>query len=262
MDTLAVEILNQLASKPDKLSFVERLYDKAAFSWSEFVVVGAILLMAYLSLRVLQRFLSIGKPFGQFQRPIRMFATYFLLVFEPIVILLLSSAFLLINPIYHGLLMGMIMMFAYAHMKNYVNGRIVQFNSSFSVGSEIEVNDLSGIISNKSRLGVQIKTGSGVHFVSFSHIIKNGYMLLSGNDISGFYELLIVPNKPNDKYNYELQLMDLLSSVPYLDWNHKPEITINDDYEIKIRVIVKDENHLNDLVTLIKGWDYSCKAVN
>lgn len=257
MDTISVKILNQLATAAE-MSLIEKLYNKAAFSWSEFLFVGATLFAVYFILRISQRFLTISQPFGRFQRPIKMFVTYFLLVFEPLVILLLSSAFLMINPIYHGLLLGLIMLFAYAHMKNYVNGRVMQFNTSFTVGREIRTEKLEGIIDRKGRLGLQIKTAQGVHFVSYSQLIKDSYMLLSGDDISGFYELLIIPNLPNEKYNYETRLIDSLSSVPYLDWNHKPEITVESDYKIKARIVVKDENHLHDLVKLIQDWNYSC----
>lgn len=261
MDTISVKILNELATAEEKMSLIERLYNKAAFSWSEFLFVGATLFAVYFILRVVQRFLGIRQLFGRFQRPIKMIVNYFLLVFEPTVILLLSSAFLMINPIYHGLLLGLIMLFAYAHMKNYVNGRVMQFNSSFSVGREIRTETLEGIIDRKDRLGLQIRTAKGVHFVSYSQLIKDSYMLLSGDDISGFYELLIIPNEPNQRYNYELKLTDALSTVPYLDWNHKPEISVGEDYEIKARIVVKDEQHLHDLVKLIQGWNYSCKIL-
>jgi hypothetical protein len=261
MDTISVNILNQLAATEENMSLIEKLYNKAAFSWSEFLFVGATLFAAYFILSVAQRFLSISQLFGRFQRPIKQVVTYFLLVFEPLVILLLSSAFLMINPIYHGLLLGLIMLFAYAHMKNYVNGRVMQFNASFTVGREIRTEKLEGIIDRKGRLGLQIKTAKGVHFVSYSQLIKDSYMLLSGDDISGFYELEIIPNQPNEKYNYESKLIDSLSTVPYLDWNHRPEITIDDDYKIKARIVVKDENHLHDLVKLIQDWNYSCKIL-
>lgn len=261
MDTVSVKILNKLATTERQLSLSEKLYDKAAFSWSEFLFVGATLFAVYFILRIAQRFLSISQLFGRFQRPIKQVVTYFLLVFEPLVILLLSSAFLMINPIYHGLLLGLIMLFAYAHMKNYVNGRVMQFNTSFTVGREIRTKKLQGIIDRKDRLGLQIKTAKGVYFVSYSQLIKDSYMLLSGDDISGFYELQIIPNVPNEKCNYEVKLIDLLSTVPYLDWNHKPEITVGEDYEIKARIIVKDEQHLHDLVKLIQGWNYSCKIL-
>ena len=261
MDTISAKILNELVAARSEMSLIEKLYDKAAFSWSEFLFVGAVLFAIYFLLRVVQRFLGIRELFGRFQRPIKIVVLYFLLVFEPIVILLLSSAFLMINPIYHGLLLGLIMLFFYSHIKNYVNGRVMQFNASFTIGREIRTERLEGIIDKKDRLGLQIKTAKGVHFVSYSQLIKDSYMLLSGEDISGFYDLQIIPKEPNAKYNYEAKLIDFLSTVPYLDWNHKPEISINEDYEIKARVVVKDERHLHDLVKLIQGWNYSCKIL-
>ena len=118
MDTISVKILNELTTAD--MSLIEKLYNKAAFSWSEFLFVGAVLFAIYFILRIVQRFLDIRQLFGRFQRPIKIVVTYFLLVFEPTAILLLSSAFLMINPIYHGLLLGLIMLFAYSHMKNYV----------------------------------------------------------------------------------------------------------------------------------------------
>lgn len=260
MDTISVKILNELTTT-DNMSLIEKLYNKAAFSWSEFLFVGATLFAVYFVLRITQRFLDIRQLLGRFQRPVKQVVTYFLLVFEPLVVLLLGSAFLMINPIYHGLLLGLIMIFAYSHMRNYVNGRVMQFNSSFTIGREIRTRNLIGIIDRKDRLGLQIKTVKGVHFVSYSQLIKDSYMLLSGDDISGFYELLIVPNEPNEKFNYETKLIDSLSAVPYLDWNHKPEITIDENYNIKARVVVKDEQHLHDLVKLIQGWNYSCKIL-
>lgn len=258
MDTVSIQILDNVATST---SLMERLYERAAFSWPEFLFVGAIMIAVYFILRLVQRFLGIRQLFGRFQRPIKMIVIYFLLVFEPIVILLLSSAFLMINPIYHGLLLGFIMLFFYPHINNYVNGRVMQFNPSFKAGRQIRTEKLEGIIDKTDRLGIQIKTAQGVHFVSYSQLVKDSYMLLSGNDISGFYALQIIPNEPNPKYNYEAKLFDLLSIVPYIDWNHRPEITVGEDYEIKARVVVKDERHLHDLVKLIQGWNYSCKIL-
>ncbi|NJN77580.1 MAG: hypothetical protein HC803_04025 [Saprospiraceae bacterium] len=237
------------------------MFDKATFSWSEFLFLGAILIAAYFTLQLLKRFLQVTQFFGRFQRPIKNVVYNILLIFEPTVILLLSSAFLMLNPIYHAILLGLFFVFFFPHIRNYVHGRIVQSNNSLATGREIKIGNLEGIVNGIERLGLKIKTTKGLHFISYSHIIRDGYMLLSGDDISGYYQLLIVPNEPNSRTNYEEELIDYLSSIPYLDWTHKPEIVVEENYQIKARVIVKDESHLQELMNLISGRNYSCKIL-
>ena len=261
MDTISLNILNELVANAERETLIERLFNQAFFSWSEFVFLGAILIAAYFLLQLIKRFLKVTQLFGNYQRMIKTLIDNTLLIFEPTVILLLASAFILHNPIYHGLLLGLVVLFGFVHIRNYVHGRIIQSNNALAVGRQIKIEDLEGIVHQVERLGLKIKTAKGVHYMNYAHIVKTGYILLSGDDISGFYELLIQPKTPNERVNYEEELMDYLSTVPYLDWHHKPEISIAEDYQIKARVMVKDESHLNELMALINGWDYSCKIL-
>jgi|AntRauTorckE5430_2_1112549.scaffolds.fasta_scaffold09196_2 hypothetical protein len=261
MDTISVKILNELLAKPEQQTLVERLFAKATFSWSEFLFLGAILVAAYFLLQLIKRFLRITQLFGNYRRTLKTLIDNTLLIFEPTVILLLVSAFLMLNPIYNGLLLGLVVLFGFVHIRNYVHGRIIQSNNALTIGREIKIADLEGIVHQIERLGLKIKTAKGVHYMNYAHIVKTGYILLSGDDISGFYELLIQPKTPDARVDYEEELMDYLSTVPYLDWHHKPEIVIEDDYQIKARVMVKDESHVQELMALINGWNYSCKIL-
>ena len=112
MDTISVNILNELAAvveKPEeKIGLVERLFDKAAFSWSEFLFLGATLVAIYFLLQLLKWFLQVTQWFGNYRRIIQTSIKSVLLVFEPIVVLLLSSAFIMLNPIYHGSVLGLV----------------------------------------------------------------------------------------------------------------------------------------------------------
>jgi len=89
--------------------------------------------------------------------------------------------------------------------------------------------------------------------------MTDGYMLLSGEEVGGFYQLNIQPNEPDEKIDYSTQLLDLLTTTPYLDWNHRPQLLPSKDTSktIKARVVVKEESHLHDLITLIQEWGYS-----
>jgi hypothetical protein len=261
MDTISVKILNELVAKSERQTLMEKLFDKATFSWSEFLFLGAILIAAYFLLQLIKRFLRITQSFGNYRRVIKTVVDNTLLIFEPAVILLLATAFIMLNPIYNGLLLALVVLFGFLHIRNYVHGRIIQSNNALTIGRQIKISNLEGIVHQIERLGLKIKTAKGVHYMNYAHIVKTGYILLSADDISGFYELLIQPKTPDERVNYEAELTDYLSTVPYLDWHHKPEITVANDYQIKARVMIKDESHLQELLDLINGWDYSCKIL-
>ncbi len=248
----------------DKEFLLEQINEKLegfTFSWRYFFIVAAFLLISYTLLRLLKRYLAIGNLFGKYQKGIESTVYNILLVYEPMVVLILTSIFVMINPAFHGLIVLMLVIFGFTHIRSYFNGRVILFNDAVKTDREIKTNKLQGIIAKKERLGLQIKTLEGVHFVRYSDLVRDGYMLLSGEDISGFYELIIQPKAFDDKLNYIQELTDQLAVVPYLDWTHKPEITIEENQKIKARIVVKDDNHVNDLIALINDWDYSCKIL-
>ena len=86
-------------------------------------------------------------------------------------------------------------------------------------------------------------------------------MLLSGEEVGGFFELKIAPLLENENSNHLQYLKDKMTTAPYLDWSHKTEWLYQEDKQqfIQTRVLVKEENHLFDLVELIKEWGYECK---
>jgi len=178
------------------------------------------------------------------------------------VLLILSGIFVYINPPFHGILMLMLLIGGYRQIKDYLSGRIVHFDNYISVGKRLKTENTQGIISKMGRLGVKIRTNKGTHFINYSKLMTDGYMLLSGEEVGGFYQLNIQPNEPDEKIDYSTQLMDLLATTPYLDWNHRPQLLPSKDTSksIKARVVVKEESHLHDLIILIQEWGYSVKV--
>ena len=86
-------------------------------------------------------------------------------------------------------------------------------------------------------------------------------MILSGEEIGGYYQLKIMPNEVNDRINYKIKLIDLFASVPYLDRKHTPEILVSNDVpnQINAKIMVKEERHLYELISLIKEWGFECE---
>ncbi|MEO0776464.1 MAG: hypothetical protein AAF146_07860, partial [Bacteroidota bacterium] len=112
------------------------------------------------------------------------------------------------------------------------------------------------------RLGLHLRSNKGKHFINYSQLFAEGYLLLSGEEIGGFYQINIQPREPEAKVDYARRLADLLTSTPYLDWNHTPEFRslTEGTYSYQVRISVREEGHLRDLITLIEEeWGCACK---
>lgn len=231
------------------------------FTWVNLFLAALVLSALWFVLQYLTDFLKKTQFLGQFQASAANGIWYISLIYEPMVLLILGSIFVLINPIFHGLIMGLVFIVSFDGIKNYASGRIIQFDNSLSVGNRMSVKDLQGIISKTGRLGLQLRTNRGLQFIPYTQLYSSGFMVLSGEEIGGFYQLKIFPLETNDKINYKIKLTDLLATVPYIDKNHKPEILQSNEVpnQLNAKILVKEENHLHELISLIHERGFNCK---
>ncbi|MEZ4883462.1 MAG: hypothetical protein R3E32_01905 [Chitinophagales bacterium] len=231
------------------------------FSLGSFLTIAIVLFALYFLLQFIHQILERLDVFGSFQKYPKKWIYHLLLVYEPLVVLILVSVFILIYPLFHGLLVGLLLLAGFSHIKNYMSGRIVQFDNAIGVGKKLVTDDLKGIILYLGRLGLKLSTVKGLLFVSYSQLLSKGYLLESGEEIGGLYHLKISPKEPAEKIDYVLQLMDLLATAPYLDWNHKPALLASNETpnQIDAQMIIKEESHVHDLMLLIEEWGFTCK---
>jgi hypothetical protein len=233
------------------------------FTWWRFFWTTLFFFGLYFLLHFFNRLLIKYNFLGKFQSGIKSIIKHSLLVFEAVALLILGGAFILINPIYHGILALVILTAGFNHVRNYFSGRIVQFDQSIEDGKRLKTVESQGVIFKMGRLGLKLRTQRGVQFVNYSNLISNGYTLLSGEEVGGFYELEIQPKDLETKKDYLTFLEDLFATAPYLDLRFRPQVEyINDETKTFLaRVEVKEENHLQDLVKMIRERNFTCKVI-
>ncbi len=233
-------------------------------TWWRFFLTALFFFGLYFLLHFINRVLIKYNFLGKFQSNIKSIIKHSLLIFEAVALLILGGAFILINPIYHGILALVILAAGFNHVKNYFSGRIVQFDQSIEDGKRLKTLDSQGVIFKLGRLGLKLRTQKGVQFVNYSNLISNGYTLLSGEEVGGFYELEIQPKDLEIKKDYFSFLEDLFTTAPYLDLRFKPQVeSINVESKTFLaRVEVKEESHLQDLVTMIRERNFTCKVIS
>lgn len=227
------------------------------FTVGNFFMITLALLVLYFVLSFANRLLKSARFQKPWQTRVQLAIHYLLLVYEPLAIIILVSAFILINPLFDGLLIGLLLIAGFTHVRNYTSGWLILADSNMSVGKKLKTGNLQGIISKLGRLGLHLQTNEGIHYISYSKLQNQGYAMVAGEEIGGFYYLKISPNDDQKALNHSLRVMELLASAPYVDRNHKPELLPNKSNScLEARVLLKEETHLYELLALIEEWGY------
>lgn len=226
------------------------------YNWFDLLLAGLILYGVYALLLLVRDRLGTTKRMEGFRATAYDIVAPFLLLYEPITLLVLLMIFVFISPVLHGALVLLVVVAGFARLRDYLSGRIVLFNPLVKLGKRMHTEHYKGVISRIGRFGLHLQTGEGLHFVNFSRLLTDGYSIITGKEIGGFYQLRITTS---DTRPDELrELADRLTTVPYLDRNFKPELTYasREEQRIKARVSVREEQHLGELLALLEEWGY------
>lgn len=228
------------------------------FSWTGFLTLSIGLLGLYFILQAAYRLSQRTSILGRWQGRVIDRIRQTLLIYEPIALFLLVGAFILINPILHGILVAFLLLTGFSHLRNYISGRIILFETPNLRGKRMRTGGVEGIVAQAGRLGLQVETSEGLHSLYYSQIQANGYTLLAGEEIGGVFQLYIERKGEEKKIKNPVHLLDQLATAPYVDWNHKPEMlhTYTEKEGVQVRVWVQEESHLYDLLSLIQEWGY------
>ena len=232
-------------------------------TWFDLGQTILLLVLIFFILHGLIRLLTKAPVFGNYQNTIVSSIHNILLFFEPMALLLVACYFLFINPIVHGFILGALLLVGSSFVRNYLMGKILQWDNSFSAGKQIGIDESKGIISQISRTGLYLKTGKGARFMTYEQLYNNGFTVLSGEEAGGYYQLKVKPENLEEKLDHQRNLLDALADAPYLNWNYKTEVspTKNNKEHFLVKVFVKEEHHLDELLQLISGWGYICKII-
>ena len=186
----------------------------------------------------------------------------FSLIYEPMALLLLLSALIGVKPKMVLPIVVILLIISHKHWKNYISRTVVLMNKRINLGVHIHSGIIDGKVINFGRLGTEIQTQEGIHVMSYQALIDNGYTISEGDEISRLYTLQM---RSTEDKNSEAasQLLDHLASTPYIDWNTSPEIEVDgiDKNNITLKVVLRDKSHLDEIISLLREWQYSDIAV-
>lgn len=233
------------------------------YNWGNWLSMALLIFILYLVLQFVDRRLDKVNILGRYQERVHQLIRSSLLAYEPLALIILSVGFVLINPPFHGLGVGLLVLLGFNQLRNYINGRIVQFDKNIKKGAKVSVDKLSGVLAELGLFGLRIKNSQGLHFLNYSHVLNTGYLMHAGEQVGGYFSLKILAKEKEGKVLPREQIMDLFAATPYLDWNYKPEISYSkkNPLQLNARVSVKEKKHLKDLILLIDEWGYDTEII-
>ncbi len=234
------------------------------FTWINFGMAALLLFLVFLLLQFLHRIVGRALFLGRYQFPLKAGIHRLLLVYEPLVLFILTGIFVFINPALHGFLFLILLLGGFYQLRDYVSGRLVLGTRGLSTGKKLKTNHLQGIITNVGRLGLELQTTDGLHFIPYRQLTARGYTLVSGQEIGGFHQIVLQPKDKDLKKDHVNHLMNLMATTPYVDINYRPELVAvaAPDPTIKARILLKEESHLPQLLALIDDWGYDGQVTN
>ena len=229
------------------------------YTWWNLFVVVLVFSALYLTLMFAKR-IVIGATFTGRTRPfvLKMIDKSLILI-EPIAVITVIAIFIVIRPTLHGLIAGLILLLGFVHIRNYIHGRLIHLYGVIKLGAHIKIDNREGIISEIGRLGLRIKSNDGLHYIPNHALIQSGYILSAVNEVGGYYNLRISANLIKERAQAIKVLSEVLISSPFIDGDHKPEISrsITTEDALDVKILVKEESHLFDLISVLKENEFS-----
>ncbi len=231
------------------------------YNWVDLIFLSVVLVLVYMLLLFLRKIVFNISFLGGARSIVKRVLDIILILYEPLFILVIISAFVMIKPGIHGLIIGVLLIMGFSHIRNYFHGRLFMSDKSLKAGRRIRISDQEGIITQMGRMGLQVRSDDGLHYVPYHILVTEGYVMSSGEKIGGYYRLSISKENSDAGQSYLSELSNILISSPYVDGDHKPEIERSIDAQdtIDVRLLVKEEQHLNDLIALLSEYGYQSK---
>jgi len=232
-------------------------FDYFQISWAKWIVISLFVICMVFVIRLLHNSTAKMSSMGGWKKVLNNIIFSVFVLSEPIALLIIVIAFILIHPIVHGILIAFIFLLAFTIIKSYFLGKVLQLENECYTGQKIKFKDTEGFIKNIGGTSLTIQTELGAKHVSYAQIFSEGFTKLQGKEVGGLQSIYV--DTSDTDQNTIQNIKDRLWESPYLDWSFEPEVTItNKKNQFEVKVLLNEKKHLDDLINLISEWGYQC----
>jgi len=226
---------------------------------SQFLIAILIIAIIYYTMSMLRRWTLSTFLSEDDQESVRLIINNFLLIYEPIAILVLTSYLIGINPAFIGAIVIILLIVSHQHWRNYISRTVILLGGKIDNHNHIHSEKVSGRITHIGKTNIHIQTEAGIHVMTYKSLLDNGYTISHGNRAGRIYNLQLVAKEENLNKEHEVYLQDQIAGSPYIDWSIEPEIEASSISvgHISVKLMLRDKAHLDEIVSLIDNWGYT-----
>lgn len=227
------------------------------YNWRGLLTLIAFLIACYWLLKlVIYLIENIGRKTG-IKRTILAIIEKVLLIFKPVATALILLDFISINYITHSLLLIIVSVFGYKHIKNYINGVFLKINPLIKKGALIEIGSNQGEIKDLMLFGLVINSETGERFFNYSMIENNGFSVKSNENSLLRQTLHVTTEKTKEA------ILDILFENPILNFDDQPIVRITEvENNYKLQFTLEPGVTTEDLIAFLKEYNISTILTN
>ena len=170
-----------------------------ALTWEQFRYVGLCLVVVYVLLVFFQRKLETGLYLREVDTLVRRLVRIAILALDPLFLLTMVGLFVAVWPTVHGLIAVLVLAFAYRPIREYVAGRIVQFDRATAIGHHLIKGQVRGVINGFGLTGLYLQQEEGRARIPYTQLLQEGYTVAVDPEVSAYYHLLITLQEEPDE---------------------------------------------------------------
>lgn len=217
-------------------------------TWLGLFSLSVILLACYWLIRLAKFLVERIATRNVTNKKIIIFIDRALLLFKPIAVMLLLLGFISINYVTHTILLLMISVFGYHHIKNYIFGLFLKMNPLIKEGAVMQIGDLDGQLKSFLPFGAVFNTEKGERYINYSAIEQKEFAVNSNNEDVLRQTLFLDTQLSQDA------IMDLLFDNPIVDFNEKPIVKFDDTNKVlRLQYTLENGASTQDLIAFFKA---------
>ncbi|WP_296705404.1 hypothetical protein [Algoriphagus sp.] len=180
------------------------------YHWNNLFALGLILLGIFAILKVshwlAKRYLRQNKSGKRVTRILKRLSLFYV----PIAWGILIVAFISIDYIRHGLLIGAGFILTFPYLKHYISGLFLRENPMIQIGAVVQGKKLKGLIHKIGALGLVLGTSTGEHFIWHGEFEQSGFSVIPPKSTTRLQSIYLQSQLSKK------QILDLLFDQPIL----------------------------------------------
>jgi len=188
------------------------------YHWTNLFALGLMLIGIYVILKaahwLAKRYLRQNKSGKRVTRVVKRLSLFYV----PVAWGILIVAFITIDYIRHGLLIGVSFVLTFPYLKHYVSGLFLRANPMIQIGAVIQGNNLRGLINKIGSLGLVLGTSTGEHFIWHGEFEQSGFSVIPPKSTTRLQSIYLQSSLSKK------QILDLLFDQPVLAFSKPIEL--------------------------------------